>query len=451
MAGNCASIAAALRACLPCEAAPPTRRWVLADRVSNDRAQPGFQVDVRLSSVPARDSVGRIAHVRGIFVNAYGVFDLDVNGNQAATAYQLRSIFNAIYLEDVTGHAFWPSINARDILDDTYYRHFANISGPYLHTGNQGTAGQLPFPYGPTQTGDAGIPANAGGGTQQFPIGFYAPLVTLGAGSNPLAGLIPLAAIQRQSNQGAFRFRLGTSVAGSPGGVTLTGFKNGQDQPGLDVWLDVVYLPALAVDPSWTLDSYTLPDSSGVLRRPEATTEHAHIRYYPEDDPSSGQALSGQIACNNLDIFTFSVAGFIEAPGLSFADEVTRTALFLYSERDSASVRDNAAQDLPLFTTNNGILAPTTLSILPYRQRGAGPAKGDVTFKYGSMGGNAWVRYNHRTVDCNEVARADELAKAVGCDPCSRTVVTDGKGAVTSSAKSNTTLLVMDPAAMRGA
>lgn len=449
MASTCASIAAALRACLPCEAQPPSRRWVLADRVSSDRAQPGFQIDVRLQSVPARDSVGRIAHVRGIYINAQGKFTLD-GGNAAVTAYQLRSLFQALYLEDVTGHAFWPSIDARNILDDTFFRHFAHVNTPYLQAGIQGIAGQLPFPLGPTQTADAGIPANTGGDVV-IPMGLYAPLVTLGPGANPLGGLIPLAAIQRQSNQGAFRFRLATTVAGAPAGVAFTGVLNGQGTAGLDVWLDVVYLPALAVDPSWVLDSYTLPDSSGVLRRPESSTEHAWIRYYPDDQPAVQAPYTGQQACANLDIFTFVSAGFVEAPGLSLSDEITRTGLFLASERDSAQTRANAEQDLPLFSSDKEAIVPNALCILPYRQRGAGASKGSVEFKYGQLGGNQWVRYNHRTVDCNEVARAEELARAVGCDPCSRSAVTDGKGAVTSSAKSNTTLLVMDPAAMKGA
>ena len=439
--GDCvASIAAALRACMPCPAAPPTRHWILADRVSESRAQPGFTIDVRLQGIPARDSLGRIAHVRGVWINATGVFACAAN-NAPVTAYQLRSLIQSIFLEDVTGHAFWASIDARTLLDDVFFRHWAMLDFPYLATGTQG--GAL-APFDATQTADYGLPSFPNGDpAAQAPIGFYHPLVTLGPGMNPLAGLLPLAALQRRSNRGSFRFKLGTQIAGAPSGVGFTGVLNGEDNAGLDVWFDVVYLPALAVDPAWNLDNYTLPDSSGVLLRPEDATEHVQIRYFPEDSP--GGVLTGQTACGNLDNLTLRIAGFTEMDGLSFADARARTFLFAASERDSALIRANAKQDLPLIEPVSGEVA--TLVLVPYRQRGMGEASGELSYKWSTMGGNAFVRYLHRTIGCNEKERVNAIAEAVSCDPCSKTIPTDAKGAPSSNGTTKSTLLVLDPQA----
>lgn len=445
--GDCvASIAAALRACMPCPAAPPTRHWILADRVSESRAQPGFTIDVRLQGVPARDSVGRIAHVRGIFIYANGQFACAAN-NAPVSAYQLRSLIQSIFLEDVTGHAFWASIDARTLLDDTFFRHWAGIDFPFLASGTQG--GNL-SPYDATQDTDYGLPSFPNGNpTAEAELSFYHPLVTLGPGMNPLAGLLPLAALQRRSNQGSFRFKLGTQIAGAPSGVGFSGVLNGEGNAGLDVWLDVVYLPALAVDPAWNLDNYTLPDSSGILHKPEDASEHAIIRYFPEDVP--GGNLSGQAACNLLDNLTLRIAGWTEMDGLSIQDARTRSLLFAASERDSALTRANAKQDLPWFVLGSQDASEiTALVLVPYRQRGMGEAAGELNFKWSTMGGNSFVRYLHRTIGCNEKDRVNALAEAVSCDPCSKTIPTDAKGAPSSNGTTKSTLLVLDPQA-RGA
>jgi hypothetical protein len=65
------------------------------------------------------------------------------------------------------------------------------------------------------------------------------------------------------------------------------------------------------------------------------------------------------------------------------------------------------------------------------------------------MGGNAFVRYNHRTVSCNEVDRAQTLADTVGCDPCSPSVMTDAQGKPTQHGDTSGVLLVADPSANR--
>lgn len=449
---DCQSINAALRACMPCPAAPAVRRFVLADRVSSDRAQPGFQVLARLNSVPARDSLGRIAHVRGIYLLGTVCMDVATALGSPVTAYQLRSIWSSIYLQDVSGHIYWPSIDGRDIADDNFFRHGAHVQATSFAFGPNGIAGGSPL--FPPQSGDYGYttatPAPSTDVRRNFSL--YAPLVSLNPGMNPLAGLIPLASLQRQSNQGSLRFTLRSALPGGfPAGMTYnaTPFRNALGQPGVDVWLDVVYLPALAVGPAWTLDSYTLTDTSGILRRPEDTTEHVHFRYYPEDAP--GGAISGQGAVANMSGFTVTTAGFTEVDGFELADMLAKMFLTYGSDPMGAIARKNAAQDLPLIDTTSG--DPQTLMILPYRQRGSGPAKGSVNYRIATPGSNTFFRFNHRTVSCNEEKMAQAQIAAAQCDPCSRTVMTDatGKPVAAGDAFKSGVALVLDPAANKAA
>lgn len=443
-----ASIAAALRSCMPCPAQPPSRHWMLADRVSESRAVPGQTINVKLNSIPTRDTRGRIGHVRGIYITANGQFTMAGSLNDAVTAHQLRSLFQAVMLEDITGHAYWPSLDGRDVLDDVYFRHWAQIQTPYLQSGSQDDAiGNLNVQSGlsPWVERDYGIPADVGIGTINRQIGFYAPLVTLGAGMNPLAGLIPVAALQRASGQGSLRFKLQTEIAGAPSGVQFDLVENGEGETGLDVWVDMVYLPALVSEGARTLESYILPDQQGILHNPEDTTEYVVIRYREEDQP--GANFTGFEAVNNLNIFTLKVAGWSEIDGYSIQDFVRRGLLFAASERDSAQTRMNAGQDLPLMSQQAAGLANAGI-LLPYRQSTMGAAAGELNFKYGSFGGVTSVRYLHRTIACNEEQRADELAQAAGCDPCSNTVMCDGKGQPTAQrVMKNGTMLILDPQA----
>ena len=444
----CAAITAAISSAVKCGAAPATRRWILADRVSESRSVAGSLVQVDLMSVPARDSLGRIAHVRGIMVNAFGNFSRAAT-NARVSARQLRSLFFALTLQDVTGHTYWPSIGARDVMDDTFFRHGANIGFPSMYAGIQAQTPASGFIMGttPVITADYGIPAQTGGtaGPYVANCGFYAPLTMVGAGNNPLAGLIPLAALQARSGQGSFRFQIGTSlptVGAEPAtGITFNHVLNGLGQKGLDVWLDVVYLPALAVGPTWILDSYTLPNQSGVLNNPDSTTEHCHLRYRPED--VTGSSLTGFSSLATINQITITTAGFTDLPGAQFQDADFRAHLGLI-ERDSAQTLMNAAQDLPMIGTDGYLQA---LPIVPYRPRGMGAVKGAIQYVFGNAGGNSFFRFNHRIVNCNSVAYADAMREVTQCPASAGAVMTDALGAPTDSGQSNGVVLVLDPKA----
>jgi hypothetical protein len=396
-------------------------------------------------SVPARDSIGRIAHVRGFYVNAFGNFTRAAT-NAKVTGRQLRALFYALTLQDVTGHTYWPSIGARDVMDDTWFRHSQNIGFPVMQAGKQTVAAASGFTNGisPAIDMDYGIPAQTSGtpGDYITDISFYAPLTTLGAGSNPLAGLIPLAALQKRSGQGSFRFNIATglpAVGKEPAtGITFNYTYNGLGAKGLDVWLDIVYLPAAAIGPTWVLDSYTLPNQSGVLNYSDATTEHCHLRYHSEDIP--GAAIGpGYSAVAAIDNITVTTAGFVDASGLQKQHADIRAHLNLM-ERDSAQTRMNAGQDLPTVGSDGYI---QFLPIVAYKPRGMGAVKGAIQFQFGDAGGNTLFRFLHRTVNCNQKEHAQAMMDATQCPGSSEVIPTDAMGNPSANGQSNGVLLVV--------
>lgn len=404
-----ASISAALRACTPCPAAPPARRWMLADRVPLARAAPGQQIVVDFSSIPVRDSIGRVAHVRGIMFDAIGTFTCAAQSD-AVSAYQLRSLISEIMLQDVTGHYYMPNLEGRVLIDDTWYRHWSDQQWRYLAAGAQvGNA------FGPAQTANYGLAANLNAQvTRQLSI--YFPLVTENPEYNPLMGLIPIAALQTAGKyQGAMKFRLGLALKGAAAGITFNGVTNVEGTAGMDIWLDIVYLPVIASTP-WTLDSYTQPWLTGILPHADAATEHAWIRFLPEDAAlNAGQALVA-----NLNQFQLSIAGYNELAGpmSTLASFARRMDLYYAAEPMGALARANAKQDLPIRTTPGTDATLQTLCIVPYRQVGSGESSGPVIFGVQVNPNVQQTRYVQRVVDCVTADWHGTLVEASSCSPC---------------------------------
>jgi len=442
-----ASIAAAIRNCDACPATPPSRGLVLMDRVSESRAQPGMMVQVNTSGPLPRDSRGRIAHVRGLLIVASASISVP-NLTGKLDAPDVRSVYQAIRLEDTTGHVYLPDLDGRDLLDDVYFRHGVRRDLLALQTGTE--AGS----WKPSITVSNGISANATGVTvlTQVDASLYFPLTTDRPGADPLAGLIPLVALQRRGGNGSFRFKLSTSfpaygaAAAQP---TVTGFENGEGFAGLDVYFDIVWLPALAVGPTWQLDSYTLPDTSGSYNEPDAGTEYLAMRYRIEDAPN-GQVVSGPTAVGNVGTWTVDVGGETVLPGMSLSDMKIRQQFFAASDMESATSTATAKQDLPLWANGSEILpdagqmTANAMVILPYRQRGSGEASGRIGYKYASVSGD-FFRYLQRTVDCNEAKRVAAFAAAVGCDPCAKATMLDNTGNPVQGGTARGTVLVVDP------
>lgn len=407
-----ASIAAALRACTPCPAAPPSRRWVLADRVPLARATPGNQITADLSAIPIRDTLGRIAHLRGFYIDATAAFTCAA-ASAAVSAYQLRSLIDQVILQDTTGHYYLPNLEARTLMDDGFFRHLYDIQWRYLKAGAQvGNA------FGPAITADFGLAQNLNAQvTRQLSV--YFPFTTLNPEYSVLQGLIPLAGVQGVGAfQGALRFRLGTVLKGDAAsvlGITFTGVTNGDGVAGLDVWADVVYLPAVVSTP-WTLDSYTLPQLTGSLPHGDAATEHAWVRFLPEDAAGN----TGQALVANLNLFSTTIAGFNEltANMTTLAEYARRMDLYLASDPMSALQRANAKGDLPVRTTPGTDATLAALNIVPYRQAGNGEASGPVIFGVQTNPNVAQTRYVQRVVECVTADWHGQLVEASQCSPC---------------------------------
>lgn len=412
-----ASISAALRACTPCPAAPASRRMLLVDRVPLARATPGQQITVDLSAIPARDSLGRVGHIRGIYIDAVGTFTCGAV-SAAKTAYQLRSVIDQFLLQDVTGHIYLPNIEGRTLIDDTFYRHHADQQWRYMAAGVQpGAVGVGEF--GPSQTVDYGLLANLNA-TVNRQISVYFPFVTENPEYDPLAGLISVAALQGVGQaSGLLRFRLAPNVKGDTTGITFDGVLNSDGVAGLDVWADVVYLPGISSTP-WGLDSYTLPQLTGSLPHGESSTEHAWVRFFPEDAAND----QGQLLVTNLNLFTLAVAGFNEltANMITLAAFARRMDLMLASEPLGFLARANAKQDLPIRAVPGDNTTLTTLMIVPYRQAGSGEASGPVIFGVGTNPNQAQTRYIQRYVDCVTADWHGQIMEASQCSPCGPSV-----------------------------
>lgn len=443
-------LGAALRSCQTCPPAPPTRNIILADRVDASRCQPGMLVGVRLDGIPMTDSKGRFAHVRGIFFSAKAHFAITADSeanSDAVLAYQIRALFGNLCLQDNCGHYYWQAIDGRDVLDDVWFRHWSQQTVGYLHYGVQGA-------QAPNIVADNGLAAYAANQADvEVDASMHIPLVTYGG--SPFEGLIPLGLLQRGGYQ-SLRFRVeptlpaqsnstGTAAPAAPTGVAFDHFTRPDGSEGMDIWLDIVYLPSLVIDARWNVNTYPLPDMQGLLQNPQDTTEYAIIRYHSEDSAQSTEQtpVYAQQLAQSYDGITLEVAGFSVMDGLQAQDAATRMGLFYATAPNGAWARDNAAQDLPMW--EGGAFADPSAALcivlLPMRQRATAPS-GPVNFRYANRT-CAFTRYLHRTVACHDTARAQKVARTLRCSPCEAIYPVDGQGRIVDSPRSTSPVLVV--------
>lgn len=400
-------IAKALRDCGICAPVPPSSNWVIADRIDGSRARPGGQVQARWDggTTPVMDSDGRHAHIQGLWFRAIVQLEVTDVTNDAVSAYQLRSLWTAMFLEDLANWQFWSDVDGRVLVDDVWFRHWQHLQHTYLHSGVQG-------PALPLITANGGLPADVGPGLYEIDISVYFPLPTLGPGNSKLAGLLPLAAVQRYKN-GGLKWRMASTIAGAPANVEVVQFfqPTEPDQAGVELWTDLAYLPTVILDSGWQTDSYTTPDLSAILQHPERKSHFAIVRHMPEDAANfQGQALAA-----GYDGITLQVSGFNILGGENNLMVRDRGLAFAQSVRDSAFNRDNAAQDLPLVDAANG--NPLALILLANRTK-HGHAAGDVAFRFNTRLGTQQTRFAHRTDACHSPRRAAKIARSTKCGPC---------------------------------
>lgn len=403
----------------PCRRRPPSRMILLLDRVASSRCEPGQTVFPQLTGIPDRDSMGRIAHVRGFYFNVD--FKLTASADhEAVSRYQLLALFTALFLEDVSGHQYWNNIDCRDVSDDTFFRSGRLVQWPYLHYGTEGE-------FVPDIQADAGLPENAPAGDYFIRCPVFLPMVNPRNEGSPFEGLVPLAAL-RDATNGGLRFRVDTAIKGAdgptpPAGVTFDGlFREGGAFAGFDVYVDVVYLPRLFVDAAWSVDSYTLTDMSTDLWHPDRATEYAAIRYHTDDAAQATNNVEGQLLANNWTGLTLSAGGMTMLSGASLNDAISRNQVQLATDFHSALSLNYAAGDLPVIDAAELAYA---VPLIPHRGRETS-AGGAINVRFTTRDA-AFTRYLHRTVRCHSEDRLVRIARSARQN-VGQLVSLDGKG-----------------------
>lgn len=439
-----ARLDAAIRTCHACPTVPPAPNWVEIDRIDSSRAKPGQEVFARLDGYQCRDSIGRFEHVRSIRLNTVLEYTAGAT-NDAVSAYQLRGLIQSIYLEDNSGFNFLGgSLDGRDLLDDTWMRHWGHQQTPSLQIGAQG------FPR-PSILADEGIPANVGAGVHQVNISIDFPLVTRRKGASKYEGLIPLGMLQLEGYQ-SFRFQLrdtflqqGTPT-GTPNGLTINRYLNPiagntfgtTTVEGISVWLDLVAIPSL-VRSKWQIQVERYSDQQGRLAHPERTTRYAIVRFKPEDTalpPESG--VTGQALAGQLDQIAADMSGMQFMKSLPRKAALARFMAMYGAESDGALVRNNAAQDLPVVAVDG---TPLMICLLPFRPMEACGA-GGINYDFGSDP-LSFVRFLHRTDVCLDASDADVLERLFSCSPCRSICTVATNGMPTVGMQSNAPLVVV--------
>lgn len=447
-----ARLDAAIRTCQRCEPIGPSPNWVEIDRIDSSRAQPGQDVFVRTDGYQCQDQFRRYWHVRGIRINVRLLYTAGAT-NDAVSAYQLRGLLEAFYLEDNSGFNYLGgSIDGRDLLDDTWLRHWAHQQTAYLQTGVQG------YPR-PSILVDEGIPANVGAGQHQVDISIDFPLVTRRKGASKYEGLIPLGMLQLEGYQ-SLRFRLRDSFLlqsdgvvqppVAPAGLTIDGYINpvagntfgSSTVEGISVWFDLVALPSL-VRHKWQIQNERYSDQQGRLAHPERVTRYAVVRFKPEDDAApDGSAIAGQPLAGELSNIEADVAGTVFMKSLTAKQALARFMQMYGAETEGALVRNNAAQDLPVIqNTGDNAENPLIIVLLPFRPTEACGA-GGINYDFGTDP-LSYVRFLHRTDVCLGQADADSMEETFRCSPCRSICSMGTNGMPMPGLKSNAPLVIV--------
>lgn len=429
------SINEALRDCGACVATGAQRNWVLLQRADQTYASPNNPTTMQLGA-PAIDAQGRIAHLRALaFVGQASV--TTAPGATAISAYNLRGgVFTQMFLNDISGWNFVEGIDARSILDEIFTRHYGKRAGFFGREHSAGLAGQ---PRLPAIGQDEGVGIAVG--TALYDVSFPITFTRLDAEGNPLEGLITLSSLQL-SQQGGVRLRFGStaSLPGAPAGQTLNGYVRYDGSAGMDLWGDVVYIPAVIADEPWAITHNVMQQQDGNLPYGERRTEMLALRYLPEDAPlMAGQALVQQ--CTGI---TMMVGGNAFIPGFTQQDMLTRTLLFAGSAPYGSHVTDNAALDLPIIDPSVGGSGATIQLMLPFAPRELSAA-GTISIQAQTRTPTFW-RWLQRTVKCPTgdfvSKRAAMIYRAAQCGPCGGVFGSTPRGEKTPKMSMNRPLIL---------
>jgi len=434
------SLNEALKACGACVSTGAQRNWQLLQRADQTYAAPNNPTTMVLSASPV-DAQGRVAHVRAIaFVGQVNV--TTQAGNTAVSAYNLRgAVYRQLQLQDITGWNFIQGFDARTVLDEIFFRHYGKRAGIFGREHSAGLAGQ---PRMPTIGQDEGVPSLGVLTTANYDCSLVWPFTRLDAEGNPLEGLVTLASLQQAIAGGGLQLRFGATadLPGSPAGVAINGYVRYDGSAGIDLWGDIVYLPAVVADEPWNISHGVMQQQDGNLPFADRRWEMVALRYLPEDAAGmAGQALAQQ--CTGL---TFTVGKNTFMSGMTNLDASTRMALFYGSSPYGGAVTDNAALDLPLWGggANQNPGQPLALLVLPFAPRELAAA-GTLSVLASTRTPTFW-RWLARTVKCPDgpfvAARAAAIYRAAQCGPCGGIFGTDPRGQKTGKMSINRPLIM---------
>jgi hypothetical protein len=449
---------ALIAACGGCRPKPSAYHSVIVDEIAPTLAAPGMSYQCNFNGVPMKDSAGRIAHVRGISIETSAVLALDATAGAVApaTSHYLRRLLTNIKLQGRGNHLYTESIDARDIVDDSWGRNLriqnSRPLAPDLNTGAVLVTadGLIGYPV-PDQTLEGFGSPLLGAATRTDTVDISTDLWFTTPGENPMHGLIPLFELVTAVN-GSLRFTFGSGDI--DGGIPANGTRTptGYTVPetlgsvAARVWLHLVYVDALIVDPRWKIDSYTVDRLKGSLKYLDATTRHAMVRNHEEEALLT--AVDG-LATNALNV---EVDGFNEIEGLS-ADRMRSRLMMILAQDDMSEHMDfNRSVALPAFTptvaaNDFGPLNRTRNVdfLVPYRSRRSLSPSGPVNYTFSNFSGvSQFQRVLHRIVECQDMARVKaDAQKAYGAASgrCA-CVPVDDTGAPTGNMSATTTVVV---------
>jgi hypothetical protein len=437
------SINEALRSCGACVATGAQRNWVLIQRADQTYASPNTPTTMKLAGEKI-DAQGRVAHVRAMaFVGQASV--TTAPGATPISAYNLRgACFTELKVQDSSGWDFIDGFDARTVLDEIWCRHYGKRAGFFGREHSAGLAGQPRMPAIGQDEGVGIVP-----GTANYDISWAWPFTRLDAEGNPLEGLVTLSSLQL-AIAGGLRLRFGStaSIPGGAVGQTLNGYVRYDGSAGIDLWADIVYLPAVVADQPWNINHGVMQQQDDDLPHGDRRTELLALRYLPEDPNPLPVNMQGQTLAQLCTGMTFKVGGNAFMAGFSQLDMLTRGLLFTGSAPYGSHVTDNAAIDLPYLDASNGALIHL---ILPFAPRELAAA-GTINVKATTRTPPFW-RWLHRTVLCPDskfvAARAARIYREAECGPCGGIFGTTPRGEKTGKQSISRPLILQPSRFMR--
>lgn len=425
-----------------CQPMSPARQKMLIDRVDPTRCRKNQVVQVAIDAIPAVDAQGRIAHLRGIYLAAKARFTFSGGANVAQSKHSMLSLWQALFMTDVTGHDYTSGVDVRTWVDDTYFRTNLLAQWPPLHYGTQG-------PYVPTLI-DTGIANGMGDGSHDFDVSVYLPLASPRMDHSPLEGMIPVPMLTA-ATAGALKFRVGPNMLYLPGvnadNITFDKLIRPDGDDGMDIYADVVYLPALIADPTWTLYSDTYANNNGKLLHSNERTIYAWVRYLEEDDFQSTNGKTGLRLAENYNGITVMLAatGTVLLGGVTgglqgtFNDWYMKMMIDVAMDQYGSLNRQQPALELPL-TNIDGTQQYAAPLIQSRGQETA--VQGEISYKF-TKRDCTQTRVQHRTNNCHTVQRIEAMKDAAGITGVKETYYVDGQGRATNNPKPGMPMVIV--------